>query len=231
MKEVILNKIKNNLIVSCQAVDNEPLNNTTAITLITKDCIEGGAKVLRLSQYDHIKSIKNLVANTNIPIIGSIKQQYNNSQVFITPTLKEVDQLIELDVDCIAIDATNRKRPNESLEEIVKYCKLKAPNKLIMAECAILEDVIRAEKLDFDLIGTSLRGNTDNSKGFSSIENNYHFIRECLDYVKKPIIAQGGIWQPFQVKDLLDLGCFAVVVGSAITKPKEITKHFLKALT
>lgn len=228
MKEVLKNKIKNNLVVSCQAVDDEPLNNITAITLMAKACIEGGAKVLRLSQYDHIKSIK--IISKDIPIIGLIKKHYENFDVFITPTISEVDQLIELGVDCIAMDCTLRKRPKESLEEIVKYCREKAPDKLIMADCSEIDDMLFAQKLGFDLIGTTLRGYTQLTKGLSNIENNYEFIKEALSTIDTPIVAEGGIWEPYQVKDLLDLGCFAVVVGSAITRPKDITKYFLKAI-
>lgn len=228
MKEVNLKKIKNNLIVSCQAVDNEPLNNVIAITLMAKACIEGGARVLRLSQYEHIKSIKNI--SNDIPIIGLIKKHYDNSEIFITPTIKEIDELLELNVDCIAMDATLRKRPNESLEEIVNYCRNKKPNVLLMADCSNIDDVINAEKIGFDLIGTTLRGYTNETKGTSNIENNYAFIKECLSKVKKPIIAEGGIWEPYQVNELLKLGCFAVVVGSAITRPLEITKRFLNEI-
>lgn len=228
MKDVILRKIKNNLIVSCQAVGEEALNNDIAITLMAKACLEGGAKILRLSQYSHIKSIKSISGKT--PIIGLIKSNYQNSEVFITPSIKEVDLLLSLNVDCIAIDATDRKRPNETLEVIFKYCREKSPNTLLMADCATIDDVKNADKLGFDLIGTTLRGYTKETFGKSNIDNNYSFIKECLSSIKTPLIAEGGIWEPHQVKDLLDLGCFAVVVGSAITRPKEITKYFLKAL-
>lgn len=228
MKNINIEKIKGNLIVSCQAVDNEPLNNATAITLMAKACIEGGAKVLRLSQYEHIKSIKTI--SKDIPIIGLIKNHYENSNVFITPTINEIDKLFELGVDCIAMDATLRNRPKESLKEIVDYCKFKNPNILLMADCSNIEDVLNAEKIGFDLIGTTLRGYTEETKGMSNIENDYSFIKECLKKIRIPLIAEGGIWEPYQVKELLKIGCFAVVVGSAITRPLEITKRFLKEI-
>ncbi|MGL4183962.1 MAG: N-acetylmannosamine-6-phosphate 2-epimerase [Metamycoplasmataceae bacterium] len=224
MKKSFLDLIKNQLIISCQAVDDEPLNDIKAITLVAKSVIEGGAKVLRLSQVDHIRSIMQI---TDLPIIGLIKKKYEDSDVFITATLLEVNQLVELGIKCIALDATNRKRPKESLEEIVKVIKTKYKDVLIMADCATLEDVKNAQELGFDLIGTTLRGYTKETKNLSNIENDYQFIKDCLKYSNTPIIAEGGIWEPYQVKDLLKLGCFAVVVGSAITRPKEITKKFL----
>ncbi|MGL5358087.1 MAG: N-acetylmannosamine-6-phosphate 2-epimerase [Metamycoplasmataceae bacterium] len=224
MKKSFLDLIKNQLIVSCQAVDKEPLNDIKAITLVAQSVIEGGAKALRLSQVDHIKSIMQI---TDLPIIGLIKKKYDDSDVFITPTLLEVSQLVELGIKCIALDATSRKRPKESLEEIIKVIKTKYKDVLIMADCATLEDVKNAQVLGFDLIGTTLRGYTQETKNLSNIENDYKFIKDCLKHSNKPIIAEGGIWEPYQVKDLLKLGCFAVVVGSAITRPKEITKKFL----
>lgn len=223
-----LKDIKGNLIVSCQAVDDEPLNNNVAIKLMAKACIEGGAKVLRLSQVNHIKAIKTI--SGDIPIIGLIKQKYENSEVYITPTKKEVNQLLKLNVDVIALDATMRKRPKESLKELVAYIRSKSKTTFIMADCSNLEDVMNAEKLGFDLIGTTLRGYTKDTKGKSNVENNYQFIKDCIETISTPLIAEGGIWEPYQVKDLLKIGCFAVVVGSAITRPKDITKRFLKEI-
>lgn len=226
----VIEKIKNNLIVSCQAVDDEPLNNVKAITLMAKACIEGGATVLRLSQVKHIKSIKK-IAN-NIPIIGLIKKKYDDSEVYITPTLKEIKELIKLKVDVIALDATDRYRPHgESISDLINYCRNNAPNILLMADCATIEDIKKAEELKFDLIGTTLRGYTKESFGRSNTENNYEFIRTALKEVNTPLIAEGGIWEPSQVADLLKLGCHSVVVGSAITRPKEITKRFMRGIT
>ena len=222
-KELFLKSIQNNLIVSCQAVDKEHLNNVEGITLVAKSVIDGGAKVLRLSQFDHIQSIMKV---TNLPIIGLIKQKYDNSNVFITPTLKEVKQLIELGVNCIALDATKRERPNEDLNFIVEYVRKNHDDITLMADCSNLEDVEMAIKLKFDLIGTTLRGYTEETKGLDNISNNFEFIKEILEITSIPIIAEGGIWEPSQVKKLFDLGCFGVVVGSAITRPQEITKRF-----
>lgn len=226
-KNLFLEKIKSQLIVSCQAVDDEPLNNVIAITLMAKSVIEGGAKVLRLSQIEHIKSIKTI---TNLPIIGLIKRKYNDSEVYITPTIKEIDELANLNIDCIALDATNRKRPHQTLKEIVDYCKNKYPKISLMADCATIEDVKNANDLEFDLVGTTLRGYTRETKNLNNIDNNYEFIREVIKISTIPVIAEGGINEPYQVKELLNLNVHAVVVGSAITRPKEITKKFLKAI-
>lgn len=226
-RKKFLQNINKKLIISCQAVDQEPLNNVEAITLVAKSVIEGGAQVLRLSQVDHIESIMKI---TKLPIIGLIKKKYDNSEVVITGTIREVEELINIGVKCIAIDATTRIRPADDLATIIKYVKEKYPEILLMADCSNKEDVLNAIDLKFDLIGTTLRGYTKETKGMDNISNNYEFIREILELTSIPIIAEGGIWEPKQVSELFKLGCSGVVVGSAITRPKEITKRFYNYL-
>lgn len=227
-KKEFTNLINKKIIVSCQAVDKEPLNDVKAITLMAKSVIEGGATVLRLSQEEHIKSIQQI---TKFPIIGLIKKKYEDSDVFITPTLIEVDQLLKLNVDCIALDATLRKRPNnESLSNLISYIRAKSPQTLIMADCSNIEDVLNANKTDFDFIGTTLRGYTQETKGLSNLENDYQFIKECLLKINKPLIAEGGFWEHDDIFNVLELGALAVVVGSAITRPKDITIRYLNQL-
>lgn len=233
MKKIINNKkdfikaIKNNLIVSCQAVGNEPLNDSHAISLMAKACVMGGAKFLRVSQKNHIQSIKKIVS---VPLIGIIKKEYKNSEVYITPTINEIKILANLGLDCIAMDATLRKRPKEDLKFIVNYTKQNFPNICLMADCASLDDVINAELLKFDLIGTTLRGYTKETQNLSNIDNNFKFIKDVLKLIKTPLIVEGKIWTPAQAKNSLKLGAHAVVVGSAITRPLEITKYFLNEI-
>ncbi|UWD35393.1 N-acetylmannosamine-6-phosphate 2-epimerase [Mycoplasma cottewii] len=224
MKDSFINKIKNKLIVSCQAVDDEPLNDALVMQKMAYATVLGGAEILRLSQVEHISAIKKVV---NVPIIGLIKKHYDNSEVVITPTFKEVEQLVNLKVDVIAIDATLRARPDQDLEQLVKTIKKHYPDQLLMADCSTLNDAINAQNLGFDLIGTTLRGYTKETKNHSNIENNYKFLKQLQKVITKPIIAEGGIWEPQQAKEILDLGIHAVVVGSAITRPQLITKYWL----
>ena len=222
-------EIRKKLIVSCQAVDDEILNDSYVLQKIALACVQGGAEVLRLSQVEHIKAIKEVV---KVPIIGLIKKHYENSEVFITPTLVEVKQLIALQVDVIALDATLRNRPRESLEEIVEYLRTNYPHQLIMADCSEISDIENAERLGFDFIGTTLRGYTSQTVGLGNLDNNYQFVKELKPVINKShLIIEGGIWYPEQVKDLLNFDhVWAVVVGSAITRPQVITKHFMKIL-
>lgn len=220
--------INHKLIISCQAVDDEPLNDVHAITLMAQAVIEGGAKILRLSQYDHIKSIKTKF--NNIPIIGLIKKHYPESEVIITASIAEIDLLLELKVDCIALDCTNRVRPKNDLKYLIKYIRSKSPETAIMGDCATIDDVENCNKLNLDVIGTTLHGYTTETKNMNNIGNDYEFIRFSILNSSLPIIAEGGIWEPYQVKQLFQLGCHSVVVGSAITRPKEIAKRFFAEL-
>ena len=129
----LLEKFKGNLIVSCQVFDDEPINKTIAIGLVEKPVDEGGAKALRLCQKDHTRQIMTM---SDFPMMGLIKQEYDTSEVFITPTFKEVDDLIQIGIKCIAPDATTRKSPKQSLEDIISYIRSKDKDISIMADCA-----------------------------------------------------------------------------------------------
>ncbi|ATX71131.1 N-acetylmannosamine-6-phosphate 2-epimerase [Spiroplasma clarkii] len=224
----MINKFKNKLIISCQAIDDEPLNDAYIMSKMAYACQLGGAEILRLSQAEHIKEAKKLI---NVPVIGLIKEHYVDSEVFITPTMTEVDTLVALGVEIIALDATLRSRPDqESLEQFFKKIKTVYPNQVLMADCSSLEDMVFAEKLGFDLIATTLRGYTKETVNESNVDKNYEFIKSAQKVLKTPLIVEGGIWEINDAKAILKLGVHAVVVGSVITRPQQIVKHWLKKI-
>nr|WP_283272977.1 N-acetylmannosamine-6-phosphate 2-epimerase [Spiroplasma sp. SV19] len=203
------------------------LNDSYIMQKIALACVMGGAEVLRLSQKNHIMAVQKVL---NVPIIGLIKQHYKNSEVFITPTREEIDVLLNLNVDVIALDATLRIRPYDNLETLVSYIREKAPTKLILADCSNIEDIKNADRLGFDLVATTLRGYTNETTKLSNLENNYEFIKSLDDVLEKAVlIVEGGIWTPEEAYDLLHFNhVHAVVVGSAITRPQLITERFIK---
>ncbi len=217
-------------IVSCQALKDEPLFGEGIMIKMAKAALIGGADAIRTSQVNNIKDIMTL----GVPVIGLIKKDYPDSQVFITPTIKEAKELIETKVDVIAIDATTRKRPKESLEELFNFLKEnKKPNQLIMADCSNKEDVKNAIKLGFDIIGTTMRGYTNETKGQSNVANDYEFITWCSQQLKETnitLIAEGGLNTPDDAANALSKGAHSVVVGSAITRPRLITKAFYEKI-
>jgi N-acylglucosamine-6-phosphate 2-epimerase len=220
--------IKNNLIVSCQALEDEPLHSSFIMGRMAIAAKEGGAKGIRANSVEDILEIKEKV---DLPIIGIIKKEYDDSNVYITPTIKEVDMLVRCEVDIIAIDATNRMRPNNlNLEDFFNNIRNKYPNVKLMADCSNYEEAMYANKLGFDYIGTTLVGYTDYTKNKKIEYNDFELIRKILKYIDVPLIAEGNIDTPEKAKRVIELGCHSVVVGSMITRPQVITEKFVKTI-
>ena len=219
---------KNSFIVSSQALKGEPLYGGNTVLKMAKAAIIGGADGIRTSQIDNIETI---LKEIETPVIGIIKKDYPNSLVYITPTINELESLINTGVQIIALDATKRKRPKESLEEMVKwFFKNKKTHQKLMADCATLDDMLYAEQLGFDYIGTTLMGYTDESLGTSILDNDFEIIRTLKTKVSIPIIAEGHISTPEEAARAFEAGADHIVVGSAITRPRTITARFRKAL-
>ena len=126
------------LIVSCQAVKGEPLYGLDMMHHFARAAVLGGAKGIRANYVSDINAIKKEV---DVPVIGIIKAVYDGSDVYITPTLKEVKELLTTGCEVIALDATNRPRPNgEKLEDLVAYIRENAPDVEIMADCSTFEE-------------------------------------------------------------------------------------------
>ncbi len=227
--EKVLKKLNQGLVVSCQALKNEPLHSPYVMQKMAKAAVLGGAVGIRANSVSDIIAIKEVVS---VPIIGIIKADYPTSEVRITPTIKEVVQLLSTSCEIIAMDATICRRPKESLEEIVKYVKDNS-NKLLMADCATLEDVKYAINLKFDIISTTLIGYTSHSRNSSIEQNDFHELKIMLKQAKKNncfFIAEGNITDPNMAKKMIELGCNSVVVGGAITRPQLITQKFVSAI-
>lgn len=220
-----MEKIHNNLIVSCQALEGEPLHSSFIMSKMALAAQMGGTKGIRANSVEDIHAIKKEV---DLPIIGIIKKDYVGTDVYITPTMKEVDALVEEGVDIIAMDATIQSRLNDlSLDDFFKAVKEKYPHQLFMADCSTVEEAIHADELGFDFIGTTLVGYTPQSQNLKIENNDFEIIKEIVKHVKHPVIGEGNIDTPEKVKRVLELGCYSVVVGSIITRPQIITKRFV----
>ncbi len=219
-------KIKGGLIVSCQALENEPMHSSFIMSRFALSAKQGGAKGIRANTVEDIAEIKKMV---DLPVIAIIKRDYEGSSVYITPTMKEVDELMSVNPEIIALDATDRQRPNgETLEGLVKKTREKYPSVLLMADTSTYEEAKRADELGFDFIGTTMRGYTEYTKGIEIPD--YDLIKKMSETLSACIIAEGGIWEPWQLKKALDCGAFCAVVGGAITRPQNITKRFVSAI-
>jgi len=222
----VLDKIKGGLIVSCQALENEPLHSSAIMAKMAYAAMLGGAKGIRANSTCDIVEIKKVV---DLPVIGIIKTEYPDSPVYITPTAREVAQLVACGCEIIAIDATNRRRPKgEALSSFFKEARARYPYQLFMADCATYEEGKLAAQLGFDLIGTTLNGYTADTA--NDPKPNYQLLSKLVRDSGRPVIAEGNIWSPQQLKQAKKCGIHAAVVGSAITRPLEITKRFVAAM-
>jgi N-acylglucosamine-6-phosphate 2-epimerase len=188
----------------------------------------GGAKGIRANTKEDIAEIQK---TTGLPVIGIVKRDYEDSAVYITPTMEEVEELMEVKPEIIALDATGAARPDGvTLEAFFHQIKEKYPEQLLMADCSTVEEALFADKLGFDFIGTTMVGYTPQSKELKIETNDFEIIREILSKATHPVIAEGNINTPQKAKRVIELGCYSVVVGSIITRPQLITKSFVDAI-
>lgn len=222
--------MKKIFVVSCQALEGEPLYGDGIMNKMAYAALEGGANWIRTSQLHNIISmVKD--PKINVPIMGIIKKNYPNSTVRITPSLVEMKALIKTGVDIIAIDATSYKRPSESLEELVDFFKKnKKKKQKLMADCSTIEDIQKANELGFDYIGTTLKGHTAATSGYFTPENDFEIIKEAKKVTNIPIVAEGGVDTPELAARAFNSGADIVVVGSQITRPQLITKRFVEKI-
>lgn len=220
--------LKGKLIVSCQALPHEPLHSSFIMGRMALAAKEGGAYGIRANTKEDIAEIQ---ARVDLPVIGIVKRDYEDSKVYITPTMKEINELMEVKPDIIALDATHSLRPGgRTLDEFYREIRKSYQEQLLMADCSTVEEALHADQLGFDFIGTTLVGYTDQSRDLKIESNDFEIIRQIVAKVKHRVIAEGNINTPEKAKRVIELGAFSVVVGSIITRPQLITKSFAEAL-
>ena len=219
-------QIKQNLIVSCQALEDEPLHGSGIMAKMALAAKAGGAKAIRCNTVADAIAIKE---ETDLPIIAIIKQDYEDSEIYITPTLKEVKDLLTAEPEVIALDATRRRRPHgEELKDLVQYIHQHSST-LIMGDISNEDDAAYALECGVDILSTTLSGYTDYSPTLTGPD--FDLVETLVNKYNTPIIAEGRISTPEMAKKMLELGAWSVVVGGAITRPQQITKSFSSALT
>lgn len=220
--------LKGKLIVSCQALPHEPLHSSFIMGRMALAAKEGGAYGIRANTKEDIAEIQTQV---DLPVIGIVKRDYEDSKVYITPTMREINELMEVRPDIIALDATHSLRPGgRTLDEFYREIRNSYPEQLLMADCSTVEEALFADQLGFDFIGTTLVGYTDQSKSLKIESNDFEIIRQIVAKVKHRVIAEGNINTPEKARRVIEMGAFSVVVGSIITRPQLITKSFAEAL-
>lgn len=225
MLHPIIQSFKGGLIVSCQALEGEPFFGSDYMARFALSAEMGKAVGIRANTPQDIAAIKEV---TKLPLIGLWKKDYVGSNVYITPTLKEVEGVLASGADIVAMDATCCDRPGGvKLSTLVKEIREKH-QVLLMADVSTVEEGVEAEKLGFDLISTTLSGYTTYSP--QSDEPDIQLIADLSQRVKIPVLAEGRIHSPKQALESLQAGAYAVVIGGAITRPHSITKKFTDAI-
>lgn len=228
MSNQTLDQFSKGLIVSCQALPEEPLHSSYIMGRMAAAAVEGGAVGIRANGYSDIVEIKK---TTDLPVIGIVKRDYDDSGVYITPTIKEVKELLEAKVEVIALDATNSIRPNNTtLNELFAEIKTLDEDVLLMADCSTIEEAKNAVDLGFDIISTTLVGYTEQSKDLDLSINDYAPLKEIIEYTQsngKYFIAEGNMDTEEKINNAVKLGANSIVIGSMITRPQLITKKFV----
>lgn len=222
----MLEKLKGKLIVSCQALPDEPLHSSFIMSRMALAAKQGGAAGIRAQSKEDILAIKETV---DLPVIGIVKRNYPDSDIYITPTKKEVEELFESGCEIIALDATMRKRPGgEKLEDLVDM--IHGQGILAMADCSTFEECAHAAEIGFDMVGTTLCGYTPYSENLDGPD--YGLLKRCAEELSVPVIAEGKINTPEELKRVFaDCFVYSAVVGGAITRPKQITERFVREIT
>lgn len=217
-----IEELRGGLIVSCQAPSGSPLDEPQVIAAMAEAAAGAGASGIRVNGARKIETCRNRI---RLPIIGIEKLVTEGSEVYITPGFESASRLSQADI--IAIDATQRKRPGgEQLGELIKRIRgeLGLP---VMADIATYDEALKAAELGADIVATTLCGYTSETRGerLPALE----LVSKLAAKVEIPVICEGGVGSPEELRMALESGAFAVVVGTAITGITELTARFAAA--
>jgi N-acylglucosamine-6-phosphate 2-epimerase len=219
-----LEALRGRLIVSCQASEGDPLDNLDTLTRIATSVLRGGAGGLRAEGVERIAAFR---AITQLPIIGLIKTYDANGDVYITPDFRSAKAISDAGADIIALDCTARRLiAAEPWPELIRRINAEL-NRPVLADIATLEDALAAERAGADAVATTLYGHTAETANIRTVS--WPLVQSIVAHLTIPVLVEGHITDPQDVRRALDLGATAVVVGSAITRPETITARFVEA--
>jgi N-acylglucosamine-6-phosphate 2-epimerase len=216
--------LRGRLIVSCQASEGDPLDDLDTLTRIATSVLRGGAGGLRAEGVMRIAAFR---AITQLPIIGLIKTYDGNGDVYITPDFQSAKAVSDAGADIIALDCTARRLTTaEPWPELIRRIHTEL-NRPVLADIATLEDGLAAAHAGADAVATTLYGYTMETANIRTIS--WPLLESLVARLTIPVLLEGHITHPDEVRTALDRGTTSAVVGSAITRPETITARFVEA--
>lgn len=216
--------LKHGLIVSCQAAESSPLSRSRIIAALALVAEQQGAIGVRVNGSPNIRAVRNAV---KIPVVGIEKRQLEGYPVYITPTFPSIRRVIRAGADIVALDCTARPRPEgQSLPELIGGARRDSSLPL-MADVSTVDEGLAAADLGIDLIATTLYGYTEATK--SSQGPGFRLLKGLVRKTGMPVVVEGRVHSPDDLKRAFDLGAYAVVVGAAITGVDWLVRQFVEA--
>jgi N-acylglucosamine-6-phosphate 2-epimerase len=222
--EEIFRSLRGRLIVSCQASAGDPLDDIATLTRMASSVLRGGAGGLRAERVESVAAFRQV---TELPLIGLVKKFDANGEVYITPDFESARAVSEAGADIVALDCTRRRlREAEPWPELIRriHEELGRP---VCADIATIEDAVAAQEAGADAVASTLYGYTTDTAGGRAVS--WGLVEELVARMTIPVIVEGHITQPEEVRRALKMGANSVVVGSAITRPESITARFVQA--
>ncbi|MDE2483129.1 MAG: N-acetylmannosamine-6-phosphate 2-epimerase [bacterium] len=215
----LLERLRGGLIVSVQAWPGSAIDDPRVLAAMAAAAEANGAVGVRMQGVENLRAGR---ARVRVPIVGLIKREYAGFEPYITPTLREVAEVVESGAEIVAFDATERARPEgTSVEALV--AAIHAAGCLAMADCATAGDALCAQAAGADIVGTTLCGYTATTQGASLPA--LAMVRECAE-LETFVICEGGVHRPEQLAEAIAAGADAVVVGTAITNTDWLVREF-----
>lgn len=218
--------LRGEMIVSCQAEGNDPFNMPEYVALFAKAAQMGGAKGIRTEGLEKIKAIRRTV---DLPVIGLLKSRFEDGSVKITGSIQEVAGLVAAGCDIIAIDGTFREREGMTGPEFIARMRRQYPDSIFLADIATYEEAVACGEAGAHCVSTTLSGYTPGTRTDSSVAD-FSLIEKVSKSLSIPVFAEGRINTPADAAKAMSLGAYAVITGTAITRPRVITRWFVEAV-
>ncbi|AWI09252.1 N-acetylmannosamine-6-phosphate 2-epimerase [Ereboglobus luteus] len=230
MNNKLFDSLRGKLVVSCQAEEGSPFNTPEGVSAFAQSAVRGGAAGIRTCGIEKTACI---VKNVTVPVIGLTKAYFPDGTVCITGAFEDVEQLVKAGASIVAVDGTSRARAGGlGGADYIRAIKQRH-NIIIMADIATPEEALACHEAGADCVSTTLCGYTPDTLAFARGNRPaFDMLDKCLQVLPRdyPVFAEGRFNTPTDAQKAVELGAWAVVVGSAITRPHLITQWFVDAI-